>query len=169
MATATYFEPPQEYHGLAPSLFLAGGITQCPDWQATCVTKLTQSCPKLVLLNPRRKHFNVNDNSLTQQQIVWEFNHLRKATAIVFWFPCETLCPITLYELGTWSVLSKATGTQLFIGCHPQYRRKEDVAIQTRLIQPDLHVVDSLEALLSQIHVWYECGSLRVNGGRAKM
>jgi len=39
-------------------------------------------------------------------------------------FPCETLCPITLYELGTWSILSQQTGAKLFVGCHPEYKRK---------------------------------------------
>jgi hypothetical protein len=37
----------------------------------------------------------------------------------MFWFPCETLCPITLYELGAWTVLAPQTGTKLFVGACP--------------------------------------------------
>ena len=39
------------------SLFLAGGVTACPDWQAWMVQRLSAS--GLVLLNPRRAHFPI--------------------------------------------------------------------------------------------------------------
>jgi len=77
-----------------------------------------------VIFNPRRASFDVSDPSQTEVQIMWEFRYLRKANAILFWFPKETLCPITLYELGQWSVLSQQTRTALFVGTHPEYQRK---------------------------------------------
>ncbi len=49
----------------------------------------------------------------------WEHDHLRRAKAIMFWFPSETLCPITLYELGAWTILARQTGTKLFVGADP--------------------------------------------------
>lgn len=72
---------------------------------------------------------------------------LRDADAILFWFPCETLCPITLYELGAWSMSDKP----LFVGVHPAYQRRQDVEIQTRLARPDVAVTDLLAALVASI------------------
>lgn len=117
-----YIEAPQSYHGNEPSIFLAGGITDCPDWQKD-VVDLLQDVP-LVILNPRRAHF-FSDDATAREQITWEHTFLRKATAISFWFPEETLCPITLYELGAWSMTSK----KLFLGAHPHYQRRQDLQI----------------------------------------
>ncbi len=122
-------------------LFLAGGITGCPDWQQEMRRKLADT--DWILLNPRRKHFPIHDPSAAPAQITWEYMHLRKATAILFWFPCETICPIVLYELGAWSVMDKP----LFIGVHPDYSRRLDVEIQTSLVRPDIDIVYSLEEL----------------------
>jgi hypothetical protein len=112
------------WDGAGPSVFLAGGISNCADWQSTLAEKFAITCPNLVLLNPRRKNFDVSDHSESERQIKWEFNHLRKSSAILFWFPSETLCPITLFELGQWSALAGLLGKRLFVGCDPQYQRK---------------------------------------------
>lgn len=112
------------WDGKNPSLFLAGGISGCSDWQASVAEAFASLCPDLVLLNPRRKNFNVSDDSESVKQIHWEFEHLRKASAILFWFPHETLCPITLFELGQWSVLAGVLGKRLFVGCDPKYLRR---------------------------------------------
>jgi hypothetical protein len=123
------------------SLFLGGGISGCPDWQHEMANLLADT--EITLLNPRRADFPIHAPNAAYQQIEWEFRHLRKAKAILFWFPCETLCPITLYELGSWSMTDKP----LFVGAHPNYPRRQDVEIQTRLVRPDVRVMDSLEAL----------------------
>lgn len=126
---------------------MAGGITGCPDWQHTLGKLLENS--SLVLLNPRRASFQPGPNA-AQEQIVWEYTHLRKATAISFWFPEEAPCPIALYELGAWSMTKKP----LFVGVHPGYQRHLDVQVQTALARPDVQVVESLEDLASQIGAW---------------
>src|SRR6266436_6292557 len=87
-----YIEAPQTYDGNETSLFLAGGITGCPDWQFLMGTGL-QILTDLVVFNPRRKNFTMHKDA-AREQIAWEHEHLRKATAISFWFPCETLNPI---------------------------------------------------------------------------
>jgi hypothetical protein len=146
-----YIEAPR-YVPLSPSqqsLFLAGGITGCPDWQAEIAAGLADT--SLVLLNPRRADFPIADPSAATAQITWEHAHLRLATAILFWFPCETLCPITLYELGAWSMTSKP----LFVGVHGAYQRRQDVEIQTHLARPDVTVVLSLEELVAQVRQVY--------------
>lgn len=142
-------ECPNEYlPGNLPSLFLAGGIMGCPDWQAEVVKLLSDQPGRL--LNPRRAHFPIDDPTAAQKQIEWEHRHLRMADAILFWFPCETLCPIVLYELGAWSMTSKP----LFVGTHPDYKRRLDVEIQTRLVRPGVTVHASLEGVVANAGRW---------------
>lgn len=136
-----YVQCPQVYNGHGRALFLAGGISNCPDWQTEMASRLHDT--DWVLLNPRRVDFAMDDPTAAEEQIRWEHAHLRRATAVLFWFPCETLCPITLYELGTWSASTKP----LFIGLHPAYQRRQDVEIQTRLSRPDVPIVYSLADL----------------------
>lgn len=143
-----YIECPDVYEGNEKSLFLAGGITNCPNWQLELVSLLKDE--DITLLNPRRKNFPINDSKAAEEQIKWEYKHLRKADAISFWFPKETLCPICLYELGTWSITSKP----LFIGTHPEYQRKKDLEIQNRLVRPDIEITYDLESLSTQIKRW---------------
>lgn len=140
-----YVEALAPYHGREKSIFLAGGISNCIDWQAEVTTLLADA--DLVLLNPRRANFPIHNPAESEVQIKWEFEHLRKATAILFWFPSETLCPITLYELGTWSMSEKP----LFVGVHPNYQRRADVEIQTRLVRPDVAIVYTIEELVKQV------------------
>lgn len=115
------------------SLFLGGGITDCPEWQKDVIRDLTLT--PLTVLNPRRANFNIEDKSLTAQQIMWEFHYIRTTSAVMFWFPAETICPITLFELGARleSNRHSAMSQKLFIGTHPDYTRNEDVEIQSSL------------------------------------
>ena len=140
-----YVECPDDYDGDGPSLFLAGGITGCPDWQRRLRDELADT--SLTLLNPRRAQFPIDDPRAAPVQIEWEHRHLRRATAILFWFAAEQLQPIALYELGAWSMTDKP----LIVGAHPDYVRRDDVVIQTRLARPDVTVVDSLDALAATV------------------
>jgi hypothetical protein len=142
-----YIQCPQTLHPQTnePSLFLAGGISNCPDWQTSLAAQLETT--DWTLLNPRRADFDSSNTTLAEEQILWEHDHLRLATAIAFWFPPQTLCPITLYELGAWSMTQKP----LFVGTDPEYARRLDVMVQTRLVRPEIQVVDSLQALAEQI------------------
>ena len=142
-----YIEAPQIYNGDEASLFLAGGITDCPDWQKEMIAMLEDLT--LIIFNPRRSYFPQNENA-TREQIEWEYTYLRKATAISFWFPKETLCPITLYELGAWSMTNK----QIFLGVHPHYQRIQDIKIHTLLARPDITIVYTLEELSQNIRSW---------------
>jgi len=128
------------------SLFLAGGISNCPDWQSILQKLIHAKMPELVLINPRRLDFDISDPTMTETQINWEFRHLLSSSAVSFYFPPETLCPITLFELGKWS-----SAKRIFICCHPKYARREDVIIQIGLIRKDVKVVDTLEDLSEQI------------------
>lgn len=145
-----YIESPKTYSlevtgNRSKSIFLAGGITNCPDWQQEMVQLLGKT--DYTLLNPRRKNFPIDDPSAAPKQVTWEHYALRAAKEILFWFPYETLCPIVLYELGAWSMTEKP----LYVGVHPKYKRCQDVEIQTGLIRPDVKIVYSLEALAEQV------------------
>ena len=147
---------PEEYTESAPSLFLGGGITGCPDWQAEVIHHLGRT--GWVLLNPRRPNFPMDDPTAAEQQIAWEHRHLRRATGVLLWFPRETVCPIVLYELGAWSMTDKP----LLVGTHPHYRRRQDVHLQTALARPEVQVVDSLDALVQQARrIWELYETLR--------
>ncbi len=129
------------------TLFLAGGITDCPNWQKEMLEMLSDTT--LTILNPRRENFPIHDAGAALKQITWEHYALRFASEILFWFPKETICPIVLYELGAWSRGRK----KLYVGVHPEYKRKQDVQIQTRLARPEIEIVYSLEALSSEVHI----------------
>lgn len=139
--------------GFAIPVFMGGGITGCPDWQAT-VTELVKyeggmlDEPELVWLNPRRDNF---DPSMSEEQIKWEHEHLDRSEAVIFWFPEETLCPITLFELGV--QLGRAR-SEVFVGCHPNYSRRFDVIIQCQLENTNIEVVDSVDKLVQQVLEW---------------
>lgn len=145
-----YIEAPKKYErqNNEISIFLAGGITGCPKWQDEVTRTLVDT--DLIVLNPRRENFPINDPSAAEQQITWEYNHLRIAHMILFWFPKETVCPIVLYELGAWSMKNKP----IFVGVHPQYQRRKDVEIQTKLVRSNVKIVYSLSELVEQIKMF---------------
>jgi hypothetical protein len=68
---------------------------------------------------------------LEQEQITWEYHCIHHCKYILFWFAKETLAPITLFELG--SALNTHDHSKIFIGIDPEYKRKNDVIIQTKL------------------------------------
>ena len=149
-----YVEAPTEYTGAAPSVFLAGGITGCGTWQRDLAHALRDT--DLVVLNPRRERFPIDDPGAAEGQIRWEFDHLRRATARLFWFPSATLCPIALFELGAWS-----RGREpLLVGVDPPYARRADVETQLRLARPDVKVVYSTCDLAAQVLEWFSGTSI---------
>ncbi len=143
-----YIEAPKTYTRRKNEkvIFLAGGITNCPDWQQDLVKLL--DIPQLVILNPRRKNFPIGNPSVAIEQITWEFNSFQKADLISFWFSRGSLNPIVLFELGKWLVQNEK---KIFIGIDTEYQRRQDVEIQTFLERKDVLLVYSLEALTKQI------------------
>lgn len=140
-----YIEAPFEYTGNEPSVFLAGGITGTESWQPRLTAMLCGTA--WAVLNPRRQDFPKDDPAVGSQQIEWEHRHLQRASLISFWFPCETLCPITLYELGVATRMDKP----ILVGAHPDYARRFDLDVQLGLTRPEIEVVDCLDKLAGQI------------------
>lgn len=116
-----------------PSVFLAGGISNCHDWQAYTTDEFSKlwKDKNYVLINPRRDNFDTSDISMSDRQIEWEFEYLQKVDIVMFWFPPETLCPITLFELG--SALSRTEYQRIIVGTDPNYQRKFDIKKQLSL------------------------------------
>jgi hypothetical protein len=128
-----------------PSLFLAGGITNCKPWQNEVLAKLTNF--KGTVFNPRREVYP-DDPKTGTEQIEWEFNALQCATIISFWFCADTLCPITLFELGVHLTRSRfSIYPFVLIGIEPNYARDFDVRTQAKLIKSDMQFYTSLDAL----------------------
>lgn len=124
------------------TVFLAGGITGCPDWQREMEEMLSNT--DLVTLNPRRDgEFNTLQPEWGVQQIEWEHWHLDRADYVLFWFPKEGQCMITLFELGK----CLALGKKVAIGCDPEYIREFDVRTQARLMRPNIPIAKTLDEL----------------------
>lgn len=144
-------------------LFVAGGISNCEDWQTPFIN-LLEPLNNLAVLNPRRLDFDVNDPSMTKFQIEWEHRHIKNCNGISFWFAPETLCPITLFELG--GCLHSYSGVALpqrriFVGIHPGYKRRYDLEQQIPLanthrdINEKIEICYSVEALAVQVMDWH--------------
>jgi hypothetical protein len=128
-----------------PSLFLGGGITNCPQWQPIMVELLKDT--NFIIFNPRRDEFDISKKNIQLEQIEWEYKYLKIATARLFWFPKETLCPITLFELGKFCEKDEP----LFVGCDPDYARKDDIEIQLNLARGEFKVHYSLNDLAKEV------------------
>jgi len=133
-------EAPKEYYGLLrnrwPSLFIAGGITGCEDWQKALIQSLQRE--EIIIYNPRRENFPIGDSSASEVQICWEFDKLLKADIVSFWFAFGTDNPIVLYELGMWG--NSQPGRPIVVGVDEKYTRKTDVLFQTSLARPEIRV-----------------------------
>jgi hypothetical protein len=134
------------------SIFLAGGISNCPNWQSEVVASLADF--NITVVNPRRVTFDIFNHGEAAKQIEWEHKHLSLCDNILFWFPRETVCPITLLEYGKF--LPMASGKNLFVGCHRQYSRNLDLDVQTRLERPDMRIYRDIDSVLHDVyaHFW---------------
>lgn len=133
------------------SIFLGGGISDCPDWQRYFINKLNEKVNDYIIYNPRRSDFDISDPDQSKIQIEWEHEHLEDASIIVFWFPKETLCPITLFELGKYC---RDSSKHLIIGCHPEYKRRLDVVEQMKMVRPGVSVHDNLNSMVTELHYY---------------
>lgn len=118
------------------SVFLAGSISNAADWQAGVAEKLL---PYFHVFNPRRAGFNSQfDEKEDRIQITWEDFYLKRADIILFNFRPETLAPITLFELGKMLMIKQRSWQKIYINICDGYERKNDVIIQTELIDPEV-------------------------------
>jgi len=134
-----------------PGLFLAGGITGAPDWQRTVLNDLVYRSGlhpyrSLVIYNPRRPDFDVSRAESSIEQIRWENLALLSSKVILFWFPKEAACQITLLELGRFATM----GRRIAVGVEPGYKRELDVREQLGHMRPEIAVMSRLESTVSR-------------------
>jgi hypothetical protein len=121
-----------------PWCFLAGGISNCPDWQSDLIAALApmdRLRPGVdgTFFNPRAATFDVKDPSATTRQICWEQMAMQQADIIGFWFARGSDNPIVFFEYGTYLQRYLLTGSpEIVVGCDPDFRRTNDVVMQTR-------------------------------------
>ena len=75
-----------------------------------------------------------------RQQIVWEFENLKSAKVVLFWFPnAETI--ITFLELGK----ELARKSRIVVGVDPDYNRRFDIETQVHLELPRAVIYTTLD------------------------
>ncbi|MDG4795218.1 nucleoside 2-deoxyribosyltransferase domain-containing protein [Micromonospora sp. WMMD1082] len=146
-----YIESPTEYTGDDTAIFLAGGISGCPDWQADAVTLLRDT--PCTVLNPRRARYPMDDAAAAAQQVAWEHRHLHRASVILFWFPASPTSdqPIALYELGVHAATARVP---VAVGADPAYRRHRDLILQMSVARPDITVHTTLADTVAAARTW---------------
>lgn len=92
------------------TVFLAGGITNCEDWQKEVIDYLKslpeEKTDKLVIFNPRRDKWPKNsDTEEIRRQINWEADYIRSADIFTMYFTNTEKSdqPICFYELGKYA------------------------------------------------------------------
>lgn len=147
---------PEKIDTFKKSVFLSGGIANCPDWQDAMVNFLRGY--NLTILNPRRKNFPIEDPSEIEKQINWKFNAINNATVVSFWFSkSDYVHGMALYELGRQLEYRKKRLDTIIIGVEPGYLISKDIYIQTALVNQGLaeninkdlrkHAIKVVEAL----------------------
>ena len=128
------------------SIFLAGGITNCPEWQNDVIKEIDDlsisfkyNTDNTVLFNPRRENFPIGDPSAAMEQIKWEFEQLERCDIFSMYFSGGISDqPICMYELGRNIARMQMRfpsdwENRIIISCEEGYKRKQDVEIQTML------------------------------------
>ena len=120
------------------SVFLAGGITNCKNWQKEVIKELND-IEKLTIYNPRRTNFDLSNKYINHEQMEWEFERLEKMDIFSMYFCGGTsIQPICMYELGRNIVRMQNRfpsdwEKRIVISCEVDYIRKHDVIVQTLL------------------------------------
>tara|TARA_B100000614_G_scaffold258752_1_gene281779 strand:+ start:50321 stop:50878 length:558 start_codon:yes stop_codon:yes gene_type:complete len=151
------------YNSGREAVFLAGGISGTQNWQKEAAKKLLDET-SLYVVNPRREGVDLaKSGHEAAAQIQWEFEHLRACRLVLFWFPKETVCPIALFELGTFlgrgrdyafSENSSQTDGEfpwVFVGCDPDYSRRFDLEQQIGLYDPRVKLRLKLDDVVEDV------------------
>ena len=146
------------------SVFLAGGITNCKDWQKEVIEEL--KCENISIFNPRQEHFDVSDKNASYKQIEWEFERLEQMDIFSMYFCNDNSTqPICMYELGRNIVRMQNRfpsdwEKRIVISVEDGYIRKQDVLIQTQLCTNGKIFVETSNTS-PDYHAQYIIGKLR--------
>lgn len=123
-----------------PIVFLAGGITNCSEWQKKVIEYFKDKDYDYIICNPRRNSFPIHNPNASYSQIKWEFDCLERCGIFTMYFDKSDKSdqPICFYELGrnicrlqerypdTWY-------NRMIITCHKDFKRIIDVQTQVGL------------------------------------
>lgn len=131
----------KEYHNPQTiKIFLAGGITNCPNWQKEVIEELKKyNLDNVLIFNPRRDNFDVKDPTASEKQIAWEFKFLNEMDLFTMYFSAgESTQPICMYELGRHLErmqhrFPRDWRQRILVGVEDGYCRKKDVEVQMSL------------------------------------
>ena len=135
---AQLIKAPSEEEPKYISVFLAGGITNCWDWQKE-VEKYLADIEEVSVINPRNDKFDVTNAKASKNQIKWEFERLEKADIFSMYFcNSDSVQPICLYELGRNIVRMQQRfpndwEDRIIISIENGYSREFDVIMQIKL------------------------------------
>lgn len=134
-----------EYYALKSddvAVFLAGGITNCEDWQSEVISYLASLPAKdtehLVIFNPRRTKWPKNgDTDEIRRQIHWEADYISKSNIFSMYFTNtkDSDQPICFYELGRYTQNSRN-----IISYQEGFKRALDVDIQMEILNSGIMV-----------------------------
>ena len=142
-------------------VFLAGGICKCIKWQDMVIKDflnddtigLSKDFNDVCLINPRRTDW-IEEPGAAQKQIEWEFDMIENCDVFTMYFAGgESDQPICMYELGR-NILKmqyeypESWKDRIVITCNSNYKRLNDVLVQTGLATDNLvkvNVVDGDE------------------------
>lgn len=133
------------------TVFLAGGITGCKDWQSEVIKELI--CDDITIFNPRQEHFDITDTSAADKQIAWEYKRLEQMDVFSMYFcASDSDQPICMYELGRNIVhmqnrFPSSWENRIIISVEDGYKRKKDVIVQVGLCAPKLLVACDVEPI----------------------
>ena len=148
------FKAPQRYFISEEDrvVFLAGSIEmgKADNWQTRVVKALKKE--NGIILNPRRDDWDSSwvqeiDNPKFREQVEWELKAMEDAHIIAMMFDPNTKSPITLLELGLWTVMW-STNQKLLVCCPEGYWRKGNVDIVCRKYKVPM-VVSEMDLILT--------------------
>lgn len=131
-------------------VFLAGGISNCSNWQKEVTAFLIQNLPinikkAIIIFNPKRETvFDFTKEDESKKQIQWEFKYLEQMDLFTMFFDGPTISsqPICFYELGRHlsqmqSRFKDDFNKRIIVSYKKEFSRAFDVAIQTSLATED--------------------------------
>ena len=157
------------------SIFLAGGITNCPDWQSEIIKRLDhlfalEQAEGVVIFNPRRENFPIDDRGEAYTQILWEFKALEKCDIFSMYFSSGDIDqPICMYELGRNIVRMQMKypndwEKRIIVSIDRDYKRFNDANHQTQFACGDRKIglnLQYFEDSLKEYHAQYICRAWR--------
>lgn len=163
-------------------IFLAGGITNCRNWQQEVIKEIQdryfeEDLENMIIINPRRENFPIGDKSESVRQIDWEFRMLERCDIFTMYFCSgESDQPICMYELGR-NIIRMQTRYpfnwehRIVVSSESEYKRRMDVNIQVNLATQNRIKVNSAQVVnkytlddhIKSIYTAYK--RLLINGG----